>query len=188
MKEQKFGVDICGLSPLSQHNPDIMLKIAADRPRDHFKWEKEHWLDMTYRDGNGGFVIPRHAIRGVLREAVRFTNLKPPRGMGSLKTLIESCMVVESDAKIEDADEKRVLQWVEWVVVRNMGKAARIQRCRPLFPLPWKAYTTIMVFDDFLTLAVMQELADSAGHKCGLMEARKLGYGRCEIELTRIEQ
>lgn len=179
MNPRSYTVSIKGLTPVCFQRPDCRpptgLKI------DHEDWEKENWSKKLYTDKDGAFV-PRKMIRAGLIQACRFTELKPPGRLKSFKPIVDTCVLVENDARLEFSD-KLLKCWWDYPT-RGSGKMAV---ARPIVETPWSFGVRVSVFDDNIKKLVLDDLFEVFGRACGLGEARNyMGYGRFEATITEI--
>jgi hypothetical protein len=180
---RRFKMDIEGLTPLVMHSNAALMGPKEDKGRDPLQWERDHLLDMTYRDAAGRLVIPQRAIRKALINACRFVTDKPKgSSFKSFAPLVEAALFVEEDAVL-DVSADKVL---EYVAIVNLDpskgpRGPRGPRCRPLIPLPWNAATSVTLIDDAMTGDHLSKVADAAGRLVGLLDARSIGMGRCSI-------
>ena len=179
MNSRSYSISIKGLSSVCFQRPDCRPPQGVKL--DHEDWEKENWSKKLYTNEHGAYV-PRKMIRAGLIEACRFTQMKPPGRLKSFKPLVDGCIVVEDDAKLE-FNEKKLTCWWDYPT-RGSGKMAV---ARPTIAPPWSFGVRITVFDENLKKLVIDDLFEVFGRTCGLGEARKyMGYGRFEATITEI--
>jgi len=186
MGTRSFAVRITGITGLVMNSNASLLDGGVDKGRDKAEYERQHFRDLCYRHGNGDLYIPARAIKKCLILGCKFITEKP-RGVAfkSYGPIVEAALLVEQDATLSvgiDAVEP-------WSAVVNLDpskgpKGPRGARTRPLIPTPWSAQTAITVMDDLLTGDVLARIADAAGKRCGLLDARTIDYGRCHIHVT----
>ncbi len=146
------------------------------------QWEKEHWQQRVYQNGQGKLIVPQKAIRKSFIEATRFSEMKPPGRMKSWRPLIENCLMVEDDMAL-DYDSKKLRGWADYVK-RGNGMVLQI---RPVIDLPWSGGFKLQTFDNAITFKVLDHLSEIVGRVLGWMEARKyMGFGRSEITITEL--
>ncbi len=185
MESHRFGLHFEGRTPLVMNSNSHLIE-GVDKGRDKAGYEREHFLDLTYRSPKGELYIPARAVKKALIIACRFIADKP-RGTSfkSFGPLVEAALIVEEDAALNVSSEKVV----PWTVVVNLEpskgpRGPRGPRTRPLIPIPWEAATTVRTFDGLLTKEIVQRIADAAGWKCGLLDGRSIDMGRCDISVT----
>ena len=91
-------------------------------------------------------------------------------------------MFVDEDARLDVTPDKIV----PYIAIVNLDpskgeRGPRGPRCRPMIPLPWSAETTVTLIDDAMTDEHLAKILDAAGRLVGLLDGRKVGFGRCEI-------
>ena len=183
MESKRYGLEFQGRTPLVMNSNSALLTGGIDKGRDKAAYEREHYLDAVYRNAGGQLIIPARALKKALINACRFIADKP-RGTSfkSFGPLVEAALVIEDDALLDRAET----DVVPWTIVVNLDpskgpKGPRGPRTRPMIPPPWTAMTTARAFDALLTLDIMQKVADAAGWKVGLLDARAIDMGRCDI-------
>ena len=186
MEERRYSWQATGLTPLVMNNLDAAMAAQATGLRDPDAYWKDHYLDLCYKNDSGIYEIPIKMLRASLLETPRFLTIKPrgQRGVGWYK-YFESVVQWELGAVI-DVEAKRIFGWRAYVSSNGKKGGPKVPKTRPVFPLPWKAATIISVFDYLVTADVLQAACDAQGRKCGMGDARKLGYGRADIEVLAI--
>jgi len=193
MNIKRYRFDVKGMTPLVMNSNAAMAEgVAPDKGRDKLQWERDHMEQLLYRNADGGLIIPSRALKKALVVGSKFApNLKPKgTNFKSFGPLIDACVIVEDDLTLND-DAK-----IEpWVVVVNLDpskgpRGPRGPRCRPMIRTPWAGSTTVVVLDgdDACKHAELQQIADCAGMKCGLLDARAIDMGRCEITVTPVAE
>lgn len=179
MNPKTFSVSVNGLTAVCFQRPD--LRLPAGVKIDFEEWERENWSKKIYSDKNGA-IVPRKMIRAGLMTACRFTELKPPGRLKSFKPIVDTCVLVENDARLE-FEAKQLKCWWDYPR-RGNGKMAV---ARPIIETPWAFGVRVSVFDDKLKKAVIEDLFEVFGRACGLGEARGyMGYGRFEATVTEV--
>jgi hypothetical protein len=185
---RRFTLTINGLTAMIMHNNAGLLAPPEDKGRDKLAWEREHMREMAYLNTAGELIVPSRAIRKCLISGCRFVTDKPKgAGFKSFGPLIEATLFVEADAVLFVSADKLI----EYIAVVNLDpskgdRGPRGPRCRPMVPMPWAAETTIALIDDAVTDAHLEKIADMAGRLCGLLDGRKIGFGRCEMSIERV--
>lgn len=64
------------------------------------------------------------------------------------------------------------------------GKKAMVPSVRPIFP-EWRVELTLHVFNEVISWDMFSRIMSATGTSTGIGNARKLGYGRFEAEVTR---
>jgi hypothetical protein len=153
-----------------------------------YPYEREHFRELCYVLANGALYIPARAIKKCLMVATKFVTDKP-KGIGvkSFGPIIEGALLVDSDAMLSASVD--AVQ--AWTAVVNLDpskgpKGPRGARTRPLIPVPWTASTSLTVMDDLLTADVLSRIAEAAGKRCGLLDARSIDYGRCHMTVKEV--
>jgi hypothetical protein len=185
MKERSFTVKLRGITPLVMNSNAALIDGGVDKGRDKAAYEREHFRDLCYRQPDGALYIPARAIKKSLIVACKFVTDKP-KGMGikSFGPIIEGALLVDGDALLD----KSIEDVVPWTVVVNLDpskgpKGPRGPRTRPMIPIAWSASTSMTVMDDSLSGDVLAKIAEAAGKRCGVLDARSIDYGRCFIEV-----
>jgi hypothetical protein len=183
MNTRSFSVEIRGITPLVMNSNAALLDGGVDKGRDKAAYEREHFRDLCYRQPDGSLYIPARALKKSMMLACKFITDKP-KGVGvkSFGPIIEGALLVDADALLSVSID----QVQPWTAVVNLDpskgpKGPRGPRTRPLIPVPWTAATTLTVMDDLLSADVLGRIAEAAGKRCGLLDARSIDYGRCFI-------
>lgn len=185
MNSTRYSVDARSGTALVMNNN---AGIGGKKGPDPAKWELEHYMDKVYRTPTGRLCIPGAALRKAFVVACKFLDAKPKgAGFKSFGPLVEAALVMEDDA-ILNVEDQHV---VPWTVIVNLDpskgpRGPRGPRTRPMIPPPWQASTTMRVFDPRLTLEILEQIADKAGWMCGLLDARAMMMGRCDIEVKAL--
>lgn len=185
---RRFHISFTGLTALIMHNNASLLGPKEDKGRDKLQWEREHMMDSTYRDQQGRLIIPANAIRKMAIMACRFVTDKPKgAGFKSFGPLMEAALFVEDDALLNVSADKVI----EHIAIVNLDpskgpKGPRGPRCRPMVPMPWAAETHATLIDDAVTAEHLAKIFDYGGRLCGLLDARTIGYGRCDIAVKAV--
>ena len=185
--EIRYRLLFDGVSPMIMNSNAALLE-GEDKGRDPAKWEREHFLEKCYRDEAGSLVIPARAVKKSFVEACRFV-VRKPKGVSfrSYGPLIEAAMVIPTDALLDVPIERvQPLTLVVNLDPSKGNKGPRGPRTRPMIPLPWTATAELIVFDQILTEDVLQEIAERAGKQVGLLDGRRIDFGRALISLTRV--
>lgn len=186
MENKRFVMDIVGQTPLVMNSNSALLEGPKKKPegvRDHAEWEREHFLDKTYRTASGALCIPERAIKKMLVNGCKFCGQKPKgTSFKSFGPLLEAALIVEGEGVL-DTPIDRVVPWTAIVGLdpSKGPKGPRGPRTRPLIPLPWATSVTVRVFDALLTRQMLQIIAEAAGWKCGILDGRAVDMGRCDI-------
>lgn len=185
MKERSFRVSLKGITPIVMNSNAALIDGGTDKGRDKAAYEREHFRELCYQTATGALYIPARALKKSMVLGTRFTT-KKPKGVGfkSYGPLIEAAMLIDADADLNAT----IADVQAWTVVVNLDpskgpKGPRGARTRPLLPVPWAAETSLTVMDDLLTPEVLAEIAELAGKRCGLLDARAIDYGRCFISV-----
>ncbi len=185
MKTRSFDLKIQGITPLVMNSNAALLDGGTDKGRDKAAYEREHFRDLCYQHPDHTLYIPARAIKKCLMVSTKFVTDKP-RGVGvkSFGPIIEGALLIDADAALSvglDAVQP-------WTAVVNLDpskgpKGPRGARTRPLIPVPWSASTSLTVMDDLLTADILARIAETAGKRCGLLDARTIDYGRCHMTI-----
>ena len=76
METTTYHLKIEGVSALLMNSNSALL-AGEDKGRDPAQYERDHFLDKTYRDEEGCLVIPARALKKSFIEACKFLPLKP---------------------------------------------------------------------------------------------------------------
>jgi len=183
MDTTTYTLTIEGVSPLVMNSNAALMNGREDKGRDPAQYEREHFLDKTYRDDGGHLVIPSRALKKSFIEACKFLQMKP-KGVAfkSYGPFIQSATLFPEDAVLDVPIEKvKPLTLVVNLDPTKGPKGARGPRTRPVIAPPWNASTTVMSLDPILTLDVLQQIAEKAGKQVGLLDGRAIDFGRCLI-------
>lgn len=182
MDTTTYHLTIEGVSTLLM-NSNTALIDGEDKGRFPAQYEREHFLDKTYRDEAGKLVIPARAIKKAFVEACKFLPLKP-KGVSfkSYGPLLQSATLFPEDAILDVPIERvRPLTLVVNLDPTKGPKGGRGPRTRPAIAPPWNASTSMMVIDPILSLDVLSDIAERAGKQVGLLDGRAIDFGRCLI-------
>jgi hypothetical protein len=185
MKARSFQWKATGITPLVMNSNAALLDGHLDKGRDKAAYEREHFRELCYLTPANELYIPARAIKKSALLACKFITEKP-KGVGvkSFGPILEGALLVDADAMLSVP-----LAHVQpWSAIVNLDpskgpKGPRGPRTRPRVPLPWTAETTITVLDDLLSLPVLATIFEAAGKRCGLLDARTIDYGRCQITI-----
>lgn len=178
-----------GFSNLVMNNNVALMDGPGEVVRDKAAYEREHFMDKTYRTPEGKLYIPARAIKKALTVACKFLPDKPKgTSFKSFAPFIEATVIVPEDAMLDVVPDKVI----PWSTVVNLDpskgpKGPRGPRCRPLIPLPWSAETTLTVTDDILTLEILQKIGEAAGKKCGFLDGRAIDMGRAIVTIKPLK-
>lgn len=187
MDSNRFSLGAIGGTALVMNN-NASLVAPVDKGPDKDKWEREHFLEKVYRTPSGALCIPSAAWRKAFINACKFVDAKPKgTGFKSFAPLVEAALVIEEDALLGCEDSALI----PWTTVVNLDpskgpRGPRGPRTRPLLPVKWFAATNARVFDARLSLDILKRIAEKAGWMCGLLDARAIGMGRCDIEVLAL--
>jgi hypothetical protein len=180
-----YTVTLDGISALVMNSNAALLTGGEDKGRDPAAYEREHFLDKTYRNEAGDFVIPARAIKKALIEACKFLPEKPKgTSMRSFAPFVQSATLIPTDAVLTAKEsDVRPLTLVVNLDPSKGAKGPRGPRTRPAIAPPWHAETTLQVIDPILKMDVLQRIADRAGTQVGVLDGRAIDFGRCLITL-----
>jgi hypothetical protein len=188
MNERNFAMNFEGITPLVMNTNAGLIDGPVDKGRDKAGYEREHFRDLCYLTADRQLYIPARAVKKALVNGCRFMT-KKPKGVSfkSYGPLIEAALLIDNDAILT-----ATLDDIEpWTAIVNLDpnkgpKGPRGPRTRPLLRAPWSAHTTTTVMDDLLTLEVLAEIAELAGKRVGLLDARSIDYGRAFISVKQL--
>lgn len=185
---RRFRIQLTGLTPLVMNSNASLLGPKEDKGRDKLQYEREHIMDKTYRDAQGRLVIPANAIRKMAIGACRFVTDKPKgSSFKSFAPLIEAALFIEDDAPLDvTADKITPYEAIVNLDPSKGPKGPRGPRCRPMVPLPWHAETHGTLIDDAVTAEHLARIFEQGGRLCGILDARTIGYGRCDIGVAGV--
>lgn len=182
METTTYHLKIEGVSALLM-NSNAALIEGEKKGRDPAQYEREHFLDKTYRDEAGRLVIPARALKKAFVEACKFLPLKP-KGVNfkSYGPFLQSATIFPEDAVLDVPIERvKPLTLVVNLDPSKGSKGPRGPRTRPAIAAPWNAVASIEVIDPILTPDVLSQIAERAGLQVGLLDGRAIDYGRCLI-------
>lgn len=189
ISEVHYSITIVGVSPLVMNSNSALL-LGENKGRDPAAWEREHFREKCYLDADSlGLVIPARALAKAFVEACSFMP-KKPKGVGfkSYARFIEAATIVPTDAVLDKTvDDVLPLTLVVNLDPSKGNKGPRGPRTRPMLAVPWSATAELIVFDPILTEDVLQEIVERAGKQVGLLDGRRINFGRCLMTLARME-
>ena len=171
--------------------PIVMNKPGFKKPDDltsdqYVPYEREHYREKLHLADDGCPYIPMLAIHKSLMAAQRFSTLKPPKGFKSWGQLVEKCLIVTDNAKI---DCSQIIPWETNVGQEGrMGRRVMVTTVRPMILLPAIAATKLLALDDRLSKEFLDDTCDLAGRIIGFMSATRLGNGRATVRLSSISK
>lgn len=190
MNTTRYRIKIEGITALVMNaNMQMLDTDSKDSARDKGAWEREHFMEKTYRNADMKFVIPARAIKKAFVDGSRFVTSKP-KGIGfkSWGPIIVGAAIVCDDAVLDVAESKvKPLTMVVNLDPTKGPKGGRGPRTRPAITPPWHAETEVEVLDPILTLDVLQDIAERAGKQVGLLDGRAIDFGRCFITVERMK-
>ncbi len=180
-----YLVTLEGISTLVMNSNAALLDGKEDKGRDPAQYEREHFLDKTYRTDAGALYIPARAIKKSFIEACKFLPEKP-KGVSfkSYAPFIQSATLFPEDALLDIAVDKVCpLTLVVNLDPSKGNKGPRGPRTRPAIAPPWNASCVLHVVDPILKLDVLQRIAERAGKQVGVLDGRAIDFGRCYIRV-----
>jgi hypothetical protein len=186
---KKLHYRLEGITPLIMHNPQLadplnaytkaIKQVSGKRKKvdsDFEEMAKIEFLGGLYLNDNGP-CIPAHVIRGVLMgkgSAARKQKMRDKAELG---------LFIVKDASLEyDGPRKPLDLWKDesfrFVTREKIGQAS-IMRTRPIFK-NWACEVEIEMNPDFINEDTVDNLMESAGAECGLME-RRPAFGRFKV-------
>jgi hypothetical protein len=182
-----YALEFEGISALVMNSNEALLRGGDDKGRDPAAWELAHYMDKTYRNAAGQFIIPARAIKKCFIQACSFLPEKP-KGVSfrSYGPFIQSATLIPEDAILDVTTEQvRPLTLIVSLDPSKGNKSPRGPRTRPAIAPPWHAKTTLQVIDPILKPDVLQRIADRAGTQVGLLDGRSIDFGRCLIAVKK---
>jgi hypothetical protein len=180
------------MAHLSSSSPYSQSKHhSADRldKEGHDAYEKRTWRSRMHVDANGEVFIPPMAIKNTLSDAAKFLSM-PVKGRGKstyTKHIEAGILCVQPVLLgIKAADVPGEALFLPASGKRGDGK--RVERIYPLIT-PWSGQAKIIVMDETVTKAVLEEHLKTAGQLIGIGRFRPRNngyYGR--FNLLRLDE
>ncbi len=188
----RITIRLNGITGLVMHNPRLADKrdpytkaiseITSKRKKtesDENEIERLEWFGGLYHDAEIGVYVPTYNVIRCLERAGTITR------EGS--TLIRAVAVLtDKTPLIYDGPREPEKLWEqdEHRLRKIVGvQRAKIARMRPIF-YRWAVEMDAEILEDVMNPENFASVARLAGRSEGLMDARKLGYGRFEAEVT----
>ena len=188
----ELRISIVGRTPLVMHNPQLadplnpiaqqigaLAKKQKKTEADYAEMARLEWFGGLYHEPGLGIYVPTWNVHRSFERAGTITR----QGTTVIRALamLADKVPVEYDgpkepAKLWDRQEFRYMAAVG--VQRN-----RVMRMRPIFR-QWKLSLDVMMLEDVINLSDFTEIASLAGRAEGIGDARKLGNGRFDVEVT----
>src|SRR5262245_59485335 len=170
MTDEHYRLTIDGISGLMMNN-NLALLEGEDKGRDPARYEREHFKEKAYTNGDGkSLIIPARAIKKTLQEACKFYPAKPKgTAFKSFGPFIQAAALFPNDATLigKTLDNLMPVTLVVSLDPSKGNKSPRGPRTRPLLPLAWQAVCDFIVFDPILTKEVLTEITQRAGLQVG---------------------
>ena len=177
-------------------NP-FSIQIAELRPARGKKLTDEqrerkdflNWRGSLYLSGSGELILPARGLFKAIIEAARAPAFK-------LGTMIEDRGAVTLEQAelplIHDGPDDLDKLWSDsryrfrTLVNPNpsSGKGGKLPLMRPVFPV-WSTEVTALVLPEMIDWDVFCKITESAGN-VGVGNARKIGYGRFDVQVTKL--
>lgn len=189
MEDTQYVLTFESVSALIMNSNAALLSGGEDKGRDPAAYEREHFRDKAYTDGNGGLVIPARCVKKGLMEACKFLPEKP-KGVAfkSYGPFIQSATLVPLDARLSGTvDDLKPFALVVNLDPSKGNKGPRGVRTRPMLPTPWTATCDLIVFDQILKQDVLERIAERAGKQVGFLDGRAIDFGRCLVSVKRVK-
>lgn len=182
-----------GKTPLVMHNIQMADKqndfarqigeIMAKRTKteeDYARVEELEFFGGLYYDPDIGVHMPMPNILKCLEEAAKITKQGRQLIRAVAMTTDRVPLEYEGPRKPKDLWEKPEFKLRKIVGVQRQ----RVMRMRPIFR-QWGLLFDVELQTDILDLVDLVQIANSGGRSEGLGDARRLGYGRFEVEVAQ---
>jgi hypothetical protein len=199
--ETKARLDLAGVTPLVLNNAHladpttyyaIEIKKITDKgnrmtPEEREQKEALQWTGSLYLDDAGQIVFPtRNLLRGIgdAAKGVRLGANVDRGGVMFTETEVPVQHDGPSDRKALWEDPKYRFRTVVNGNPTRGPKGGKVVSMRPIFPT-WAMTMTAVVFADILGWDDFLRVLDLSGAQ-GIGNARKLGYGRFTVKVTKL--
>lgn len=183
---------ITGTTPLVMHNirladktDPIVKEIAKLNAKKTNKTEEddeqvEHleFLGGLYYDADIGVHVPTNCLVRSFEVAGRITKQGTKLVQGLAMTTDRVALDYDGPRKPEELWQRTDFRFRKIVGVQRN----RIMRMRPIFR-QWGLTFDAELLTDVLDPGELETIAQQAGRSAGLLDARKLGYGRYRVEM-----
>ena len=209
-------VVMTGKSPLVMHHPrtadpDEEVKVAIDeiiakgkqmtaedrKRKEQLQWRAGLYTEDVKHDGETEpretLIVPTINLHRCYEEAGKTlgsgTNSKGAAAFRSI-TVTEPYMVLDHDGPKDIGQMATSPRFRLRMLVNpnpTAGKKVKLPSVRPMFPT-WQLTTILDVVTDMgLSWADFEKVVRAAG-QLGIMDARKIGYGRFSTRITKLHQ
>lgn len=172
-KMRKIIITIKGLSPL-RHNRFIETsKSASGRAKTTDEQDIKEALTRSYRDEEGKFYLPKHAIKKTIIEGGK----KVKVGRGGASNLLKAILFVDEEMNYLKTGEHKIMKDMVRVPPRT---GARIMKMWVVNE-DWECTIPLTLLDDTFPINALKESIESAGIYYGLLDGRP-EFGRFNLE------
>lgn len=192
---KKLRVNLNGVSPLIMHSPKCVnplhpLKIKLNEYTSKRKKTAEdlqmisdlEWECGVYWDDNVGLFVPNEAILATIVEGGKLN--KNGSAIQKYVQIIESLAPLDigEDQNYDKMKYDPRLRDVRSVVVEKK----RVIRSRPRFNT-WRCEFDLIYDENRIDAGTIALAVENAGKYIGLLEMRKMGYGRFAASIEEVE-
>lgn len=159
---------------------EITSKGTKQTDTDRAEVARLEWFGGLYHDTDIGAYVPSWNVIRCIENAGKITK----KGTAVIRALAP---VTERLSVVYDGPRKPTELWErpEFRLRKMVGiQRNRVSRMRPIFRR-WGLEFEVEFMEDVLTFSDFEMVAQQAGRSEGLCDARKLGYGRFNVEVIR---
>ena len=182
---------LTGRSALVQHNPQLLdpmnpitreiAKLTGKRKKTDADYDEIAHLEFLgglYHDDTLGVYVPTNGVARCLERAGSITRQGTAINRAFAVTTDRVPLVYDGPKEPEKLWERKEFRWMTAVGVQR----SKVMRMRPIFR-KWSLVVEAEYLEDVLNFETLSEIVSLAGRAEGLLEARRLGYGRFDAEV-----
>jgi len=192
----RIHIEITGKTPLMMHNERLadqddpitkQIKEYTDKGSDKTENDKAtvsllEWRGGLYLDAKDEICMPSANVIRCFYNAATVTKAgkKIERGLSPIELSVP--LVTDGPRHVD-----KLIKLPEYFDRRMVGIGKRrIKRTRPFFP-KWSFEIDFEMLEDVLNLSALVNIVDLAGRAVGLADARRIGYGRFDAQVTKLK-
>jgi len=174
------------IDPIARQIKEITDKKDQMTDEDRRRKDQLAYLAGLYLT-DGRLVIPWALVRRALATGAFYI------GGTSLSGKVDkgvSCLMIEAPLQYDGPEPGKLFEddrfCLRKMVNKNpTGKKAMVATIRPQFP-EWTAAFTVSIFNDVVGFSDFTRAIQATGKTVGIGNARKLGYGRFSVQVTKL--
>jgi len=175
----KYKVKIKGTTELLMNKPPLTM--------DPEELQKRTPRDMLYRDPEGKICIPSICLRGLIHDGIDLLKMPEKEKKLRQQEMTWALRIRPTFIPLKTGKKDPEEAWTAFSL-RATRRTPPVLVTRPLFP-KWELEFEIEVdkeAEEIWTKETLLTVLSLAGRRIGLLEARKIGFGRFEV--TSLEE